>query len=107
MLPTTAFTLRRCSAFFRAGFSLLLALGLTFAAFAAEAKKVSFDVPAGEAADSLKRLASQASQQVVYPAADLMLTLKSTGESACRLKVKSALSTPGARKAFRPSIRFF
>ncbi len=56
----------------RTGFVLALALGLTLAAYSAEVRKQAFDVPAGAAADSLKRLASQAGQQVVYPAADLM-----------------------------------
>ena len=44
-------------------FSLLLALPVR----AAEAKK-TFDVPAGDASETLKRFAQQAGQQVVYPA---------------------------------------
>jgi TonB-dependent receptor len=55
----------------RTGLVFALALGLALTVFSAEARKQAFDVPAGPAADSLKRLANQAGQQVVYPAADL------------------------------------
>ena len=52
--------------------ALVLALGLAWgaAATAAEAKK-SYNVPAGEAAETLKQLAKQAGQQVVFPAQDV------------------------------------
>lgn len=49
---------------------VLLPLALALAATAAEATK-TFDVPAGEAAETLKQFAQQAGQQVVYPAAEV------------------------------------
>lgn len=61
LLPAVRFALRRsllCG---------LLVLALPFAAQAADAKK-TFDVPAGDASETLKRFAQQAGQQVVYPA---------------------------------------
>lgn len=52
--------------------SVLLALfTFTFTLTGAEASKKAFDVPAGDAAVTLKQFAQQAGQQVVYPAHDV------------------------------------
>lgn len=58
-------------AVFRLFLSALAILAFTFTLSGAEAPKQTFDVPAGDASSTLKKIAQQAGQQVVYPAQEL------------------------------------
>ena len=62
---------RRTASFPRLALSAVLAFGLTLTAPAADAGRKSYNLPAGDAAATLKQFSAQSGEQIVYPVAQV------------------------------------
>ena len=77
--------------------SLVSALALTVAAYAASASKKNFELPAGEATSTLKTFSEQSGEQIVYPV-DLVRGLQTNavrGELTAREALDAMLEKTG------------
>ena len=70
-LPLHARSTRRLDSLPRLATAAVLSLTLTLAAWAADAGRRAYDVPAGDAASTLKQFSAQSGEQIVYPVAQV------------------------------------
>ncbi|MDB6127993.1 MAG: hypothetical protein JWM35_1889 [Verrucomicrobia bacterium] len=108
----TSFPVRRGGAVSFAGRGLLalvlFSIASVVAAHAADERK-TFDVPAGDASRTLKQLAQQAGQQVVYPAAEVrgVKTAAVKGDYTLKDALQEMLVGTGLVAAYDESSRTF
>ncbi|MBS0662899.1 MAG: TonB-dependent receptor [Verrucomicrobia bacterium] len=70
-LPLHARPSRRLESIPRLASAAVLSLTLTLAAWAADADRKPYDLPAGDAASTLKQFSAQSGEQIVYPVAQV------------------------------------
>ena len=88
---------RRTASFPRLALSAVLAFGLTLTAPAADAGRKSYNLPAGDAAATLKQFSAQSGEQIVYPVAQVTgaKTNAVTGDLTAREALDQMLAGTG------------
>jgi outer membrane receptor protein involved in Fe transport len=88
---------RSCDRFVRLACAAVFSLGLTFTLLAAETAKKAFDLPAGDAAATLKAFSDQSGEQIVYPVEQVrgVQTKAVKGELATREALNQMLADTG------------
>lgn len=90
---------RSCHRFIRLACAAVFSLGLTLSLGAAEAAKKSFNLPAGDAATTLKVFTAQSGEQIVYPVEQVrgVKTRAVKGELAARDALDRMLDKTGLK----------